>query len=118
MKLHMTCGIIAATLLLATPAITKANADDDAARKELAPTGKMRVAIAVGPAPSGIYVLKDAATGGYRGVTIDLSTAMAKKLNVPVEYVPYAGSGEIQKAAATGVWDLAFMPVDDERKKV
>ncbi|MDB5602372.1 MAG: hypothetical protein JWN71_4416 [Xanthobacteraceae bacterium] len=119
MYLHTTYGIIAAALLLAAPArADDASINKDMALKELAPTGKIRVAIAVGPAPSGIYVLKDEATGKYRGVTIDLSTAMAKKLNVPVEYVPYAGSGEIQKAAATGVWDLAFMPVDDERKKV
>jgi polar amino acid transport system substrate-binding protein len=118
MNLHATCRIVAAALLLAAPAIPKAHADDAAARKELAPTGKMRVAIAVGPAPSGIYVLKDAASGGYRGVTIDLSSALAKKLGVQIEYVPYAGSGEIQKAASTGVWDVAYMPVDDERKKV
>ncbi len=42
---------------------TVARADDTTARTELTPTGKLRVAIAVGPAPSGIYVLKDAASG-------------------------------------------------------
>jgi polar amino acid transport system substrate-binding protein len=90
-------------------------AADEAARKELAPTGKLRVAIAVGPAPSAIYTIEEG--GKRRGVTIDLSTALAKKLGVPVEYVPYLGSGEIQAAAATGVWDVTFMPVDEERKK-
>jgi len=90
-------------------------AADEAARKELAPTGKLRVAIAVGPAPSAIYTIEEG--GKRRGVTIDLSTVLAKKLGVPVEYVPYLGSGEIQAAAATGVWDVTFMPVDEERKK-
>ena len=90
-------------------------AADEAARKELAPTGKLRVAIAVGPAPSAIYTIEEG--GKRRGVTIDLSTALAKKLGVPVEYVPYLGSGEIQAAAATGEWDVTFMPVDEERKK-
>ena len=42
-----------------------AAADDSAAKNELAPTGKLRAAIAWGPAPSGLYALKDAA-GGYR----------------------------------------------------
>jgi polar amino acid transport system substrate-binding protein len=90
-------------------------AADEAARKELAPTGKLRVAIAVGPAPSAIYTIEEG--GKRRGVTIDLSTVLAKKLGVPVEYVSYLGSGEIQAAAATGVWDVTFMPVDEERKK-
>ncbi|HVQ81663.1 MAG TPA: transporter substrate-binding domain-containing protein [Pseudolabrys sp.] len=37
--------------------------------EELAPTGKLRVAIAVAPAPSALYAIKDEATGKYRGVT-------------------------------------------------
>jgi polar amino acid transport system substrate-binding protein len=109
---------IASMLLAATFAANAARADDAAARKELTPTGKLRVAIAVGPAPSGIYVIKDEASGKYRGVSIDLSAALAKKLGVEIEYIPYLASGEIQGAAGKDAWDLTFMPVDDERKKV
>jgi polar amino acid transport system substrate-binding protein len=43
---------------------------------------------------------------------------LAKRLDVPIEYIPYRNSGETQAAAATGLWDVTFMPVDDERKKV
>jgi polar amino acid transport system substrate-binding protein len=89
----------------------------DAAVKELTPTGKLRVAIAVGPSPSALYSLKGATPGTYRGVTVDLATALAKKLGVPLEFVPYLGTGEIQASASTGVWDVSFMPVDEERKK-
>ncbi len=85
--------------------------------KELAPTGKLRVAIAVAPAPSARYVVKDSATGKFRGVAVDLGSALAKKLGVPVEFVPHLASGEIQNSAAGGKWDVTFMPVDDERKK-
>jgi polar amino acid transport system substrate-binding protein len=85
--------------------------------KELAPTGKLRVAIAVGPAPSALYTIKDEATGQYRGVTVELGSAMAKKLGVPVEFLPHLASGEIQNSAASGKWDVTFMPVDEERKK-
>lgn len=109
---------IAGVLVAAAFAACAAQADDAAARKELTPAGKMRVAIAVGPAPSGIYVLKDEASGGYRGVSIDLSAALAKKLGVEIEYIPYLASGAIQAAAGKDAWDLTFMPVDDERKKV
>lgn len=106
--------VLAAAMLVGRPAV----ADNAAVLKELAPTGKLRVAIAVGPAPSGIYALKDEATGKYRGVTIDLSTELAKKLGVPIEFIPYRASGEIQAAAGSGTWDVTYMPVDDERKKV
>jgi polar amino acid transport system substrate-binding protein len=91
--------------------------DKDAALKELAPTGKLRVAIAVSPAPSALYVIKDAAGGHYRGVSVDLGTELAKRLGVPVELVPYLASGEITDAAAKGVWDVTFMPYDAERAK-
>jgi polar amino acid transport system substrate-binding protein len=88
------------------------------ALKELAPTGKLRVAIGVSPAPSAFYAIKDATTGKFRGVTVDLGTALAQKLGVPVEFIPYLASGEIQAAANSGVWDVTFMPVDEERKKI
>jgi polar amino acid transport system substrate-binding protein len=108
---------IAAMLAAAAFASSTASADEAAAKKELTPTGKLRVAIAVGPAPSGIYAIKDEASGKYRGVTLDLSAALAKKLGAEIEYVVYRGSGEIQAAASQNVWDVTFMPVDDERKK-
>src|SRR5918998_608020 len=91
--------------------------DKDAALKELAPTGKLRVAIAVSPAPSALYVIKDPTSGQYRGVAVDLGTELGKKLGVPVELVPYLASGEITDAADKGVWDVTFMPYDAERAK-
>jgi polar amino acid transport system substrate-binding protein len=93
-----------------------AAADDGAAIKELTATGTLRVAVAVSPAPSALYAVKDAA-GGLRGVTIDLGTALAKKIAVAPQFVEYLASGEIQNSAASGVWDVTFMPVDEARKK-
>lgn len=83
---------------------------------ELTPTGKLRVAIAIAPAPSAQFAIKDAA-GNYKGVAVTLGAALAKKLGVPVEYVAHKGSGEVQASAADNKWDVAFMPVDAERKK-
>src|SRR4030095_208993 len=95
-----TCvGLATLTFAFVTP--TKADVV-----KELAPTGKLRVAIAVGPAPSALYAIKDDATGQYRGVTVELGSAMAKKLGVPVEFLPHLASGEIQNSAASGKWML------------
>jgi len=83
---------------------------------QLAPTGKLRVAIAIAPSPSAQFAIKDAA-GHYRGVAIILGQALAKKLGVPVELVVHNGSGEIQNSAADNKWDVAFLPVDEERRK-
>jgi len=85
--------------------------------KELIPTGKLRVAIAVAPAPSALYAVKDSDTGKFRGVTVELGAALARKLGVPAEFLPHLASGEIQNSAASGKWDVTFMPVDDERKQ-
>lgn len=86
--------------------------------KELAPTGTLRVAVAVGPAASALWATRDAATGKARGVTIDLGTALGAKLGIPVTLVELKSSGEIIESAASGTWDVGFTPVDDERKKL
>ena len=91
-----------------------ANADA-AVMEQLAPTGKLRVAIAVSPSPSAQFAIQDGDT--YRGVAVILGTALAKKLGVQVELLPHQASGEIQNSAASGRWDVAFLPVDEERKK-
>lgn len=109
--------LVMTSALLALGSVEVAHAQDAAAKRELAPTGKLRVAIAVSPAPSALYVVADGASGKYRGVAVDLGTQIAAKLNVPVEFVAYKGSGDITNDADKNVWDVTFMPVDDERKK-
>jgi polar amino acid transport system substrate-binding protein len=88
---------------------------DAAVLRELAPTGKLRVAIAVAPSPSAQFAIKDGA--GFKGVAVTLGTALAKKLGVEAQIVPHQASGEIQNSAADNKWDVAFLPVDAERKK-
>src|SRR4029079_7546919 len=36
---------------------------------------------------------------------------------VPCEFLLQRAAGEIETAAASGKWDVTFMPVDEERKK-
>jgi polar amino acid transport system substrate-binding protein len=108
-------GLWGACLLIAAGGAFAA--DDSVAIRELAPTGKLRVAVAISPAPSALYAVKDAATGKLAGVTIDLGAALARKLKVEPQFIEYLASGEIQNSAASGVWDVSFMPVDAERKK-
>jgi polar amino acid transport system substrate-binding protein len=89
-----------------------------AALSELAPTGKLRVAVAVGPSPSALWTVRDPATGKPKGVPVDLGSALAQKLGVAVELVEYASSGEIVTARDKAAWDVTFVPVDDDRKAI
>ncbi len=88
---------------------------DAAVLKELAPTGKLRVAVAISPSPSAQFAVKDGDT--VRGVAVTLGRALAKKLGVEAVLVTHNASGEIQNSAADNKWDVAFLPVDAERKK-
>ena len=106
-------SVIAAVLALAT---NGAFAADAALLKELAPTGKLRVGIAVAPSPGAGNVAMDA-SGQPRGVGGDLGRELAKKLGVAVEWVPYPNSGALTDAVTSGAWDVAFLPVDNERRK-
>jgi polar amino acid transport system substrate-binding protein len=87
----------------------------DALKDEIAPTGKLRVALGISPA-GGAYWSTKKETGGYAGVPVDLGKEMAAQLGVPVEYVSYQNSGQITDAASKGAWDVAFLPKDPQRE--
>src|SRR4051812_34302852 len=108
--------VILASLFTAV-AIGVSAQTNDAARKELAPTGKLRLGLALGATVGAGNVMMDAASGKPRGVAVDLGTALAQKLGVPVEFVTYPNSGALTDAADANAWDVAFIPVDEERKK-
>lgn len=84
---------------------------------DIAPKGQLRVAVAVGPAPSAFWATRDPATGNPRGVTVELGKAAAAGLRIPMELVVYPNSGEITAAASKDAWDISFMPQDAEREK-
>jgi polar amino acid transport system substrate-binding protein len=101
--------ILGVSMMLAGPASA------DALKDEIAPTGKLRVAIGISPAGGAYWSTKNEA-GGYAGVPVDLGKEMAAQLGVPVEYVAYQNSGQITDAASKGAWDVTFLPKDPERE--
>jgi polar amino acid transport system substrate-binding protein len=90
-------------------------ASADPLKDEIAPTGKLRVAIGISPA-GGAYWSTRTESGGYAGVPVDLGREMAAQLGVPVEYVAYQNSGQITDAASKGAWDVTWLPKDPERE--
>jgi polar amino acid transport system substrate-binding protein len=103
---------VAGLILVASMVAIPANAAS--LKDEMAPTGKLRVAIAISPAGGAFWCTKNE-SGGYAGVPVDLGKDIATELGVPVEYVVYQNSGQITDAASKGAWDLTFLPKDPER---
>jgi polar amino acid transport system substrate-binding protein len=82
-------------------------------RADLASTGKLRAAVNYG---NFILATRDRATGESRGVAIDLTNEVARRLGVPVEIVAYDSVAVMGDAAPTGVWDIAFLGSDPKRE--
>ena len=83
---------------------------------ELTPTGTLRAGVVFAPKASGLFVILDM-SGEPHGITVDLSRDLARELNVPVEFMLVPNSGLVTDKLAAGEIDVAFMPVDEERKK-
>ena len=103
-----------AGLVLGISLMTFSPAGADALKDEIAPTGKLRVAIAISPAGGAFWSTKT--DNGFAGVPVDLGKEMAAQLGVPVEYVPHNNSGQIVDAVGKGTWDVTFLPKDPERE--
>jgi polar amino acid transport system substrate-binding protein len=102
-------GLVLGAMMITMPA------NADALKDEIAPTGKLRVAIAISPAGGAFWSTKTE-SGGYAGVPVALGKEMAAQLGVPVEYVVHNNSGQITDAASKGTWDVTFLPKDPERE--
>ena len=83
-----------------------------AAKAELTPTGKLRVALNMS---NFLLVGKDPATGTVRGIVPDLAHELGRRLGVPVEFTGYESPGKVADAAKTGAWDVAFLGAEPAR---
>jgi polar amino acid transport system substrate-binding protein len=93
-----------------------AAAADAAVVREIAPTGKLRLGVAFAPVQTALFVIKDAA-GAPHGVTVELGAALAKALGVSLDIFVAPNTGELTDALEAGRIDVAFMPMDEERRK-
>lgn len=84
----------------------------DAARSELAPTGKLRAGMNLG---NTLFTRKDPATGELRGVSVDIMRELASRLGVPVEFIVYATPGEVADTAQKGIWDVTILAIEQSR---
>ena len=120
MTMHvLRTGLLLLTVTLVSCASLQDQESSAAARQQLAPTGKVRAAISVGPtALSTFRATLDPATNRPRGVAVDLAHALGRQLGAPVELVTYSNYPDLLNAAVRGDWDVTFLPFDEERTKV
>src|SRR5437764_15398724 len=86
------CGIVFGLFLGGAVLVTSASADG--LKDEIAPTGKLRVAIAISSAGGAFWSNKNE-TGGYTGVPVDLGKETAAQLGIPIEYGASQNSGQM-----------------------
>jgi polar amino acid transport system substrate-binding protein len=97
-------------------AATAVAGDVATAKKELAATGRLRVGVVAAPKANVFFVVQDAG-GRARGVTVDLGDELARTLEAASEFLVFHNSGEVTDALEQGLLDVAFLPVDDERRR-
>jgi polar amino acid transport system substrate-binding protein len=81
------------------------------AAKDLAPSGKLRVAINFGNP----VLAQRGPSGEPRGVSAALARELAQRLNVPIDFVTFEEAGKVAEAAAQDKWDIAFLAIDPTR---
>lgn len=96
----------------ATGSAPTGSAPPSAAVSDLAPSGTLRAAINFG---NPILAAKNPSGGEPRGVSVDLSRELARRLGVPLEFVTYAAAGRVVEGLKTNSWDVAFVAIDPAR---
>ena len=79
---------------------------------QLAPTGMLRAGINMS---NFLLVTGRGPAGEPDGVSPGMARAIAERLGVPVQYVPYPKPGELADAVGTGAWDIGLIGAEPQR---
>lgn len=104
-------GSLFVTLFLAACATTPAV--PPAARAELAPTGKLRAGINF----QNVLLTTLGKNGEQGGVAVELVRELARRLDVPLEILPYKSAGSLADSAKAGEWDVSVLGDEPQRAK-
>lgn len=107
---------IAAALALTMPVgcAVSPSVSTDAARAELAPTGKVRLAVAA----NNPNYLNLPTQEPYSGMAVDIGNALVKGLGVPLQIVLYPSTAALVADAGSGKWDATLLGIEDSRRAV
>ena len=85
--------------------------DQSAVIRELAPTGRLRVALNFGNK----VLVQRADDGSAKGITPALAKELGKRLLLEVDFVPHERAEAVFDSCKTGVWDICFLASDPSR---
>ncbi len=80
--------------------------------KELTSTGALRVGVNMS---NFLLVTGKTSTGDPTGVSPDIGAEIARRLGVPVKYVPYKTPGELADAVERNEWDIGNIGAEPQR---
>ena len=109
------CAVVVASLLAAVPAAPAADDVPAALVHELAPTGRLRVAINYGNPVLAQKDPVDPERGPPHGVSADLARELGRRLGLPVDFLPFDSAGATFEALKQGRWDVGFLAIDPHR---
>jgi polar amino acid transport system substrate-binding protein len=78
----------------------------------LAPSGCLRAAINLG---NPVLAQRDPGTGELGGVSVAIARELGRRLDVPVELVPFEKAGDVFAALKRAAWDVAFLAIEPVR---
>ena len=83
-------------------------------RSELAPSGTLRAAINLA---NFLLVTGRSSGGDPEGVAPDMAAEIARRLDVPITYVPYDTPAKLADAATDDVWDIGLIGAEPARAR-
>jgi len=98
--------LLVSSLLATSPSYAQSS---DAQR--LAPKGELRMAFIM----SNSALVKRTPEGKFSGVLIDIANALANKLGMPLQPIPYVSIDRYNQSIGKGDWDVALIPRDLSR---
>lgn len=87
---------------------------NDVLKAQLAPMGVLRAGINMS---NFLLVNSKTTTGEPAGVSPDMARAIADRLGVVLQLIPFKGPGEVADGATTHQWDIANIAAEAERAK-
>ena len=85
-----------------------------AAKAELTPTGKLRAGINF---QNGLLTTLGP-NGEQGGVAVELARELARRLDVPLEIIPYTSAGALADSLSDRAWEISVLGDEPERAKV
>jgi polar amino acid transport system substrate-binding protein len=85
---------------------------DPTTLKSFAPSGTLRVGINLG---NPVLASEDAATKQLSGISVDIATEISKRINLPIQLIPFRSAGATVDGIKNGELDMVFVAIDPVR---